>query len=501
MNRITLALIVFAVLSCGRNSQESAPGEDQALELESLVSQYTLFGQNHEFFIEHDAMEAGHETLFLVHVTNLKTYKPCATGSVTIFIDGASVTSGQPKEPGIFRVPFAPGNPGVFDMEITLQTVGVSESVTDHIHVYKDHDEIHSSSESGNSHEAEAEEGEIRFLKEQVWNSDFMISVVERGMISKVIPTSGELIPAPGKINRVGANFGGIVSFANKNLVQGSIVRKGEHLFTISGKSLLENNFELQLKQARNRLETSRKAYVRHKILYDNGAVSEKQIQESLSGYTSDSLYYYSLATHASDEGLKVIAPVTGTIHLLEVSEGDFVNTGQALVTISSDQILLLRADLPQQYHSIAKDIHTANFRPAYSAETWPIEIFNGSHLTTGHSVAENDHYLPVYFELENDGRLLEGAFAEVYLKTDLANDKIAIPISALMEDQGTHYVYVQVTGESYTKRVVSTGANDGRLIEIQEGLKPGERIVSRGVILVKAASVVTGVVGHGHNH
>ncbi len=69
------------------------------------------------------------------------------------------------------------------------------------------------------------------------------------------------------------------------------------------------------------------------------------------------------------------------------------------------------------------------------------------------------------------------------------------------MEDQGTHYVYVQVTGESYTKRAVSTGANDGRLIEIQKGLKPGERVVSRGVILVKAASVVTGVVGHGHNH
>jgi hypothetical protein len=38
-------------------------------------------------------------------------------------------------------------------------------------------------------------------------------------------------------------------------------------------------------------------------------------------------------------------------------------------------------------------------------------------------------------------------------------------------------------------------------VVEITDGLEPGERIVTRGAILVKAASVVTGVVGHGHSH
>ncbi len=368
------------------------------------------------------------------------------------------------------------------------------------MHVYKDHDEIHAADESGHSH-GTGSEGEIGFLKEQAWKSDFLVSRVKMEMISMVIPTSGELISPPGKIKRVQANIGGIVSFADKNLVQGSHVNRGQHLFTISGKSLPENNFQLQLLQSVNSLEKSRSEYIRHRILYKQGAVSERQLQESKSAYTADSLHYENLAAHTSEDGLKVYAQETGSIHELEVAEGDYVETGQGLVTISSDKILLLRADLPQQYHGIADKIHTANFRTAYSRETHPIEFFNGRHLATGHSVAENDHYLPVYFELENNGSLLEGAFAEIYLKSETGSERIAIPMNALMEDQGSHYVYVQVTGDTYTKRVVKTGVNDGRIIEITAGLEPGERIVTRGCILIKAASAVTGVVGHGHSH
>ncbi len=125
----------------------------------------------------------------------------------------------------------------------------------------------------------------------------------------------------------------------------------------------------------------------------------------------------------------------------------------------------------------------------------------NGRHLATGHSAAENDHYLPVYFELQNDGRLLEGAYAEIYLKTITALEKTIIPLEAISEEQGASYVYVQVSGESYTKRAIVTGQNDGKLVEIIDGLEPGERVVTRGPMLIKAASMVSGAVGDGHSH
>ena len=104
-------------------------------------------------------------------------------------------------------------------------------------------------------------------------------------------------------------------------------------------------------------------------------------------------------------------------------------------------------------------------------------------------------------FKLENDGHLLEGAFAEVYLQANELSDILAVPAVALAEEQGGHYLYVQLSGESYTKRFVTTGENDGLFVEITGGLSAGERVVTRGVMLVKAASMATGVVGDGHSH
>ncbi len=328
-----------------------------------------------------------------------------------------------------------------------------------------------------------------------------MVSEVKTGAISTVILTSGELTPAPGKINRVAANIGGIVIFANKNLVQGQHVEKGSLLFTISSKSLPQNNFELQFQQASNNLEKSRSEYIRHEKLYTQGAISERQFLNSRASYHSDSLNFYNLAGNNSENGLLVFAPSSGTIHELKVSEGEYIETGDIMVTLSSDQVLLLRADLPQQYHYIARQICDANFRLAYSQETFSISDFSGRHLATGYSAAENDHYLPVYFELQNDGRLLEGAFAEIYLKTLPDMERIIIPRSAISEEQGANYVYVQVSGESYTKRAVRIGQSDGKMLEITEGLVPGEHIVTRGPMLVKAASVVIGAMGDGHSH
>ncbi len=258
---------------------------------------------------------------------------------------------------------------------------------------------------------------------------------------------------------------------------------------------------ELQYKDARNSLNKSRSEYVRYEKLYESGVVSERRYTTSKTEYISDSLHFYSLSANLSQDGLKIVAPISGYIHQLNTSDGEYVETGHTLVTISSNNNLMIRADLPQQYFQQLRDIYTANFRPAYTDKAYSIEEFNGTLIATGSSVAENNHYLPVYFKVENDGRLLEGAFTELYLKTKEKVSCLTVPLNALSEEQGKYYLYIQVTGESFTKRSVNPGRNDGMQIEIISGLKSGERIVTNGVMLVKAASMVTSVAGQGHSH
>lgn len=499
-----LIIISFLVLStaCSKHADKGSDQQDSSHQHADENMQYTLYSDLYEFFIDHPPLEAGEETEFLVHLTELASYKGCSTGHLSIIIDGVSVTSGEPLRPGIFHVPFSPKKEGAFHAEFIYQNEAINQEVEAHIHVYKDHAAIHSTEtvKSGHSHEA-APIGEIEFLKEQAWKSDFMVSQIIPAPFHAVIPTSGEITALPGEKKNITASSQGIVRFVNPLLVQGSAVKKGQLLFTLSSETLVEDNVKLRYEEAKNRLERSRGEYNRHSTLYEQAAISERQFQESKSTFVEDSLRYYSLAANISEDGVKVMAPVSGTIHELLVSDGEYTEPGKLMATLSTNRTLMLRADLPQQYYGQLNEIQSAHFRPAYTDRVFTVEEMNGTLLAAGVSVAENNHYLPLIFKLENDGQMLEGAFAEVYLQAEERSDILAVPSTALAEEQGGYYVYVQISGESYSKRSVTIGENDGLFVEIAGGLKAGDRVVTRGVMLVKAASMASAVVGDGHSH
>jgi len=498
-----IALLFLVLLTaCTNRPNRGSAQQDSAHQHANPDPQYTLYSESFEFFIEHPLPQAGTETEFLIHLTELASYKPCSGGRVTIRMDGVSVTSGEASPAGIFHVPFTPKRGGDFHAEISYKEGGLKEEVEAHVHVFADHAAMHAPIDDahGHSHPA-ARIGEIIFSKEQAWKSDLRVEKAERGSFHTVIHTSGELMPMPGEKKNIPSTTRGMVHFANPQLVQGSHVNQGQLLFTISSESLVEDNVLLRFEEVENKLELSRNKYNRHQQLYESKAISERQYLESRAIYTEDSLNFYNLDSHISKEGIRIVAPASGSLHELEVSDGMYVNEGSILAILSPDRNLMLRADLPQQYFQLSQAITTANFRPAYSSSVLSVRELEGRLLAVGHSVKENDHYLPVNFLLKNDGSLLEGAFTEVYLIAGERENVLSVPASALGEEQGGKYVFVQISAESYSKRRVQTGPGDGRKIEILSGLTEGERVVTRGAMLIKAASMETGEISDGHSH
>ena len=67
-------------------------------------------------------------------------------------------------------------------------------------------------------------------------------------------------------------------------------------------------------------------------------------------------------------------------------------------------------------------------------------------------------------------------------------------------EEQGVHYIYIQVDEEGYMKREVTLGASNGKETQILAGLKAGERVVTQGAYQVRLASV-SASIPHGHEH
>ena len=96
---------------------------------------------------------------------------------------------------------------------------------------------------------------------------------------------------------------------------------------------------------------------------------------------------------------------------------------------------------------------------------------------------------------------MISGSFVEVFLLSAPRPETLAVPLSAVTEDQGVYSVFVQLDPETYVKREVKVGASDGTRVQILEGLSPGETIVSRGVAQVKMASFSGAIPGHTHSH
>lgn len=501
MFKLGFILIIMVTIGCNRQQSNDTAQDHETKNHEEGTIRATLFSDRNEYFIEYSPLIKDETSNFLVHVTNLETYKPLASGSLTIEIDGEKVRAKAPETEGIFHLPFTPKTPGVFNIRYSLNTENISESLTSDIEIGERHKDGVDDEDSGHDQEGLAPAGEIVFLKENAWKSEFMVKQIHRSDFSSVIQASGQILAVPGEKKHLSARSSGIILFKNKNLVQGAKVEKGQELFVITPGTINGNNFELQYKELKNMLNKSRTEYSRHKQLFEQKVISEKQFIETQTNYTTDSIRFYNLASTASETGLKVSSPISGYIHELNVSEGLYVELGDLLVTISSNKSLLLRADVPLQYYSEIDKIVTATFRTAYSDRIYDVSQLSGKLLAKGSSVAENDHFLPVYFKVENDGTLLEGAYAEFFLKSELKPAAMVVPESALLEEQGSYYLYVQVSGESFTKRAVKPGAEDGFSVEILSGLLPGERIVTKGVLVLKASSMVVQDAGHGHNH
>ncbi|MGL5227221.1 MAG: efflux RND transporter periplasmic adaptor subunit, partial [Bacteroidales bacterium] len=158
------------------------------------------------------------------------------------------------------------------------------------------------------------------------------------------------------------------------------------------------------------------------------------------------------------------------------------------------------RAEVSENYFKYLKSISSANFRTAYDNSTYKLSDLNGKLISYGKTSGNSSFYIPVTFEFDNIGDIIPGSFTEVYLLSTVRDDVLSVPLTALTEEQGLHFVYVRTEPEAYIKKEVTIGQNDGERVEIIKGLKAGDTVVTKGVTQVKLASA-SGAIPDGHNH
>ena len=365
----------------------------------------------------------------------------------------------------------------------------------DHDHDHEDETEQHAG-EAGDDHD---HGDEIILTPEKARAAGVKAETIMPGTFHGVIHTSGKVLSASCDETTVVATISGRVSYKN-HVSEGLKVAGGTALFSITSAGMQVADGD-PVQRARIDYERAERDYTRARLLIKDKIISEKDLAVAKAEYEAAKLTYTSVQKTRSAGGVVVTAPRGGYVKQCLVAGGDYVEAGQPLAVITQNKHLYLRAEIPEREFNELNKIRCAKFRTSYSDRLYDITDMGGHIQSYGRSAEVNNSYIPVVFEFNNTGDVVQGSYAEIYLITQERENVLTLPLTALTEEQGVHYIYIQVDKEGYRKQEVTLGESDGERVEILSGLKKGDKVVTKGAIQVKLASAANAIPAHNHNH
>lgn len=372
---------------------------------------------------------------------------------------------------------------------------------SEHDHEGHDHESEghnHEGEDHDHEHEAEATHSdEIIFPQAKAEAAGVTVETIQPKTFHQIIKTSGQVLAAQGDETVVVATVSGVVSFKSP-VTDGMTIRQGAQLLVLSSKDMIDGN---PVQRAKVAYEIAKKEYERAQGLLESKIVSEKDFNQIKQSYENARISYEAVAKNQTAGGQVITSPMSGFIKSCLVSEGDYVQVGQPLVSITQNRRLFLRADVSEKYYGYLKNITTANFKTPYDDKVYELPELKGRLLSFGKASGAASFFVPVTFEFDNRGDVIPGSYVEVYLLSSPMNNVLALPHAALTEEQGLFFVYIQVDEEGYKKQEVTLGADSGKEVQILTGLNPGDRVVTKGAYQVKLASASNAIPAHSHEH
>lgn len=483
-------------LSCQSNHTHKEETKDS---VEPLA--YTRYTNKSELFVEFKPLVVGRDSKFAAHLTLLgEKFLPYTEGKVSVsLVQGdkniINNMATAPSSPGIFRLAVEPLQPGIGKLVFDIQTKDFNDQfIIDSVQVYADEKSAIAVQPK------EAPSSDITFLKEQAWKIEFANAPVKKGPMHDIIKATGELLSPPGDEVTIAAKSNGIVKFVGNKSVIGTAVRAGQSMFTVTGGEIAFENIEAAKQSARAELATAKSEYERASELIKDKLITQSEFKQAQLRYEQAQIALSNLNRNYGG-GKNLTSPINGFVKNIMVSEGQYVSSGQPLAIVTKNQRIVLKADVSLKDADKISSIREANFTLIQSKEQFNTKELNGRLMATVKTTAANSPFIPVYFQIDGKSNLLPGSFAEVYLKTGQINNALVIPVSALIEEQGIFYVYVQTEGESFQKRELKLGANDGQKVQVLSGVTEGERIVTKGAHQIKLSQASGTLPAHGHEH
>ncbi|MEQ2008083.1 MAG: efflux RND transporter periplasmic adaptor subunit [Limisphaerales bacterium] len=516
-------------------------------EHEEKTAQITVFSARHEVFAEHKAAVVGQPTTFITHVTDLKTLEPRREGPVKFVLRQGETTfehpQAKPAKPGIYLPGIVFPKPGQWHIALLIPLDGTNDSVAlGEVKVFAD---AHAAQHAEIS---DAPEG-VSFLKEQQWKILSKVEPVGKRRLVERVRVSAAVAARPGALahvstpqaGRLFAPPGKALPALGERVAAGQTLALVQPVFATSTAAEISSRLadsaaravefttraaeaETDAARAKLAIEQAEVTLKRIQPLVTAKARPERDLQEAefalkdakarlAAAVALQAAYREAVATLRASRDLgpgalpplELKSPIAGVVVApFPGAPGAQLAADVAVFTVLDADTIHLEAKVPESAtRRLAAAKHTTLELPGERGRFVPVTGEGGGRLVfTGLQVDLVTRTVPLVYELKNPAAGLRiGEAVTLHIETDRAEDAVAVPDSALVEEAGWFIVFVQLGGETFDKRDVTLGLRDGNWVQVLAGLKEGERIVTKGAYAIRLASVSGVIPAHGHAH
>lgn len=189
---------------------------------------------------------------------------------------------------------------------------------------------------------------------------------------------------------------------------------------------------------------------------------------------------------------LEIRAAMAGTVESRLFAENERVYRANGLFVIANTDSLYVSADIREKDWPAITLQDGAEI--AVSVPAIPDQSITARVQYVGREVMPDTNAVPVVAVLNNhDGVLRPGMFARVSLPIGKPKKVLAVRPESIFQNGEQDYVFVALAEDQFQPTPVTPGLRSEEWVEIQEGLSPGQRVVEKGVFLLKSEWLLEG--------
>jgi len=279
----------------------------------------------------------------------------------------------------------------------------------------------------------------------------------------------------------------------------GDVVRKGQPLCAISSRDATAVVGEHS--ESHKDLELAEKTAAMTQDLFDHEAASKIALQQAQSDLAKararvarndQALRLLGLQSEADidrfDGRVLVVSPIAGSIIERHVTDGQFVQAdSMPIIAVADASTVWVMGDV------FERDLHlvTAGDEATITTTAYPGERFTGRINYVSDVIDPMTRTAKVRVSVPNPrSRLKPEMFASIALGVGASSPTLTVPASAVFTENGHSWVYVSTRAGHFARRSIEVDQDEGADRRVLNGLRPGDRIVTEGALLLREEEV-----------